>query len=343
MFYVSELYGFSIVRPLQAAIAGRGDEAAWFLEDFSRLSRYLRDDEKCLPTVAAVRDFDPHAVFVPGNLVPDFFPGIKVELFHGFNARKRPDHKGHFRIRNFFDLYCTQGPDTTMPFKAMEKKYGFFEVAETGWPKMDPLFQEAVPPVLAGDGQRPVVLMTSTFTPRLSAAPILFDRVRRLAETGRWKWLVHFHPKMDPEVVAAYKSIQGEHLDYIETDDMIPFLKAADIMVSDTSSIISEFMLRIRPVVTLNNRRPWSGLVDIRKPEELEAAIEYGLSRPPDLMQAIRRYTDQIHPYRDGLSSIRVLSATDALIEKGRGHLKKKPFNIARRLEVRRRMGYYRP
>lgn len=341
LLYVSEIYAFSILRPLQSAITKRGDRVAWFLEDPKRAGRYLRPHERRLKSVAEVKSWNPEAVFVPGNLVPDFFPGIKVELFHGFNARKRPDNQGHFRIRNFFDLYCTQGPDTTVPFQELETKYGFFEVIETGWPKMDPLFWNSTRP-LPTRTQKPVILLTSTFTPKLSAAPALFDSVRRLAQKGRWKWLVHFHPKMDPEVVFAFQSLQGQEVEFVETDDLIPLLLAADVMVSDTSSIVSEFLLQIKPVVTYRNRMPGPHLIDIQHPEELEEAIQYGLTKPPHLISEIVKYVNHIHPYRDGCSSLRVLSAADSLIARGRKHLRPKPLNLWRRARMRKRLGYYR-
>jgi len=126
LFYICQLYAFAIVRPLQKVIISRGDDVAWFFDTPDKLLPFLRSDEKCLKTVADVKAYNPCAVFVPGNVVPDFFPGIKVELFHGFHARKRSDERGHFRIRNFFDLYCTQGPDTTLPFQDLAKAYGFF-------------------------------------------------------------------------------------------------------------------------------------------------------------------------------------------------------------------------
>ena len=339
LFYVSELYGFAIARPLQAAIIGRGDEAAWFFEDRQRLAGHLRPFEKELKTVAAVKAYNPCAVFVPGNLVPGFFPGIKVELFHGFSVNKRSEEKGHFRIRNFFDLYCTQGPDTTRPFEELARKHGFFEVVETGWPKMDPLFTVSTLPPM--NRTRPVILLTSTFTPKLSCAPVLFDTVFRLARTGKWKWLVNFHPKMDPGIVRQYQSIQDENLVYVETDDVLPLLKTADVMVSDTSSVISEFLLQAKPVVTLKNRRPGPHLIDITDPDNLEGAIERALSHPPDVMAHIRAYADRIHPYRDGKSSLRVLAATDGFIRKGRGHLKRKPLNLVRSIKMRKRLGYY--
>ncbi len=339
LFYISELYGFAISRPLQSAIVARGDEVAWFLEDKDRLCRHMRSHELLLEDVESVRRYNPCAVFVPGNMVPDFFPGIKVELFHGFHARKRSERRGHFRIRGFFDLYCTQGPDTTIPFKQLERQYGFFEVVETGWPKMDPLFWDTETFVTVKD--RPVVLLTSTFTPKLSCARALFPTVRMLAAKGRWKWLVNFHPKMDPAVVDMYKSLQGSNLTYVDTDEIIPLLKSADVMVSDTSSIISEFLLRYRPVVTFRNRDPGPHIVNIVDPSRLESAIEYALTMPDDLLARIRDYADFIHPYRDGKSSFRVLEATDRLVQKGLGHLKKKPLNLIRRIKMRKRLGYY--
>jgi CDP-glycerol glycerophosphotransferase (TagB/SpsB family) len=339
LFYISQLYSFSIVRPLQKAIIEKGDHAAWFLEDFERLSPFLRPDEAHLKSVSEVKAYDPAAVFVPGNMVPDFFPGIKVELFHGFHARKRSNERGHFRIRNFFDLYCTQGPDTTGPFQELAGKLGFFEVKETGWPKMDPLFTKDTANEIRKD--RPVILLTSTFTPRLSAALILFETIRRLAQTNKWKWVVNFHPKMDAVVVNAYQSIQSDNFRFIETDDIVPLIKTADLMVSDTSSVISEFLLLHKPVVTFNNRSPGSHLINITDPSDLESAIETGLSRPDSLMNQIRAYSDWIHPYRDGRSSVRVLEATNSLIDRGRGHLKKKPLNLMRRLKIRKQLGYY--
>ena len=144
LMFVSQIYAYAILRPIAAAIAQRGGEAAWFFEH-ERDARYLRAGERRLHTVADVQDFAPRAVFVPGNWVPHFFPGLKVEVFHGFSVGKRSEARGHFRIRGSFDLYCTHGPDTTAPFTALARRHGYFRVVETGWPKLDPLFAPATP------------------------------------------------------------------------------------------------------------------------------------------------------------------------------------------------------
>jgi CDP-glycerol glycerophosphotransferase (TagB/SpsB family) len=340
LFHISELYGFSVVRPLQKAIMARGDDAAWFLENPKKLAEYIRPGEKLLKTVKQVKAYHPCAVFVPGNTVPDFFPGFKIEIFHGFNTYKRNNKRGHFCIRNFFDVYCTQGPETTLPFRELAARHGFFEVIETGWPKMDPLFWETGP--VLSKNKQPVVLMTSTFNPSLSAAAPLFDIVRSLAKNKDWRWIVNFHPKMKADVVDRYQAIRHKNFAVVETDDIIPLYKAADLMVSDTSSTIFEFLLQDKPAVTLNNRRPGPHLINITGAEHLEAAITHALTRPQGLMQEIRKYAERIHPYRDGRSSIRVLEAVNDFIQRGRGHLRPRPLNLIRRLKVRRKLKYYR-
>jgi CDP-glycerol glycerophosphotransferase (TagB/SpsB family) len=175
----------------------------------------------------------------------------------------------------------------------------------------------------------------------LSGAAPLFDTVQRLAACGLWKWLVNFHPKMAPEVVEKYKTIQGENLEYVETDDIIPLLRAADAMVSDTSSVISEFLLQQKPAVTFRNCAPGPHLVNITTPDLLEDSITLALARPENLMAAIQKHADHIHPYRDGRSSQRVLEATEGLVARGLSHLKRKPFNLLRSLKVRKKLGYY--
>ena len=167
LLYGSERYALAILRPLQDAIRARGDRAAWFFDGPG--GEELHADETWLKTVRAVRDFDPIAVLTSSNHAPHFFPGVKTEVFHGFDAGK----PRHIYIRGFFDLYCTTGPGDTAAFSAIAEKLQFFAVRETGWPKLDPFMREHAtaepPPVRA----RPVILYHSTFSPSWSAAPIL--------------------------------------------------------------------------------------------------------------------------------------------------------------------------
>lgn len=345
LLYVSHLYAFAIVRPLQEEIRRQGGRVAWFLAQ-KKYKERLKDGEHHLATLDDVMAFQPDVVFVASNVVPDFFPGIKVQLFHGFNARKRDAARGHFNLRGFFDLYCTQGPATTVPFKALEARHGYFKVTETGWSKMDPLFRcdpAESSPANASTDSRPVVLFTSTFTPALSAAHLIYDVVAAMMQENRWRWIITFHPKMDQEVVRRYQALCREHNAFFyEGDDVLPLLKKAHVMLSDTSSIISEFMLQKRPVVTFRNRVPGPHLINVTLPEKIPEAIDRALTRPDSLMAAVDAHVTAIHPYEDGCSSRRVLAAVDAFLAMDRTQLKSPPLNLFRRIKMRAKYRYFR-
>jgi CDP-glycerol glycerophosphotransferase (TagB/SpsB family) len=337
LLYGSERYALAILRPLQTAIRARGCEAAWFFDGPG--AEELRADERCLPTTRAVRDFAPVAVLTSSNAVPHFFPGAKVEVFHGFDAGK----PRHIYIRGFFDLYCTTGPRDTQAFTEKAHELGHFAVRQTGWPKLDPYLREhggdAPPPVR----ERPAILYHSTFSPSWSAAPILYETIRDMSRTGRWRWIVTLHPKSAPETVARYRALEGEHLRFATEDNILDLFPQVDMMISDTSSALNEFLLTYKPVVTFKNRRPGPQLIDIDQAAQLLPSIERALARPPELMREIRAYADAIHPYRDGRSSERVLDAVDEFVANGARNPRRKPRNWWRKLKIRKRIGYWGP
>lgn len=339
LLYGSERYALAILRPLQEAILARGGEARWFFDGPGAAD--LAEDEPLLD-VQGVRAWKPDAVLTPGNHLPHFFPGVKVEVFHGFDAGK----PRHIYIRGFFDLYCTTGPRDTVQFQSLADKLGHFSVAETGWPKLDPLFAGTAAPLArepAPVRQPPVILYHSTFSPSWSAADTLCEEVKRLSRDGRWKWIVTLHPKSDPETVARYRALQNEHLRFADDDNILDLFPQVDMMCSDTSSALSEFLVTGKPVVTFRNRRPGPQLIDIHDVAEFETAIGRALSRPPELMAAIQSFARDIHPYADGRSSERVLDAVEAFIRSGGRNRKRKPLNLWRKFKLRRRIGYWGP
>jgi CDP-glycerol glycerophosphotransferase (TagB/SpsB family) len=335
LLYGSERYALAILRPVQAAIRARGDEAAWFFDGPG--AEHLAAGETLL-SVQQVREWNPYAVITSSNAVPHFFPGVKVETFHGFDAGK----PRHIYIRGFFDLYCTTGPRDTAAFSALAEEKGHFSVVETGFPKIDP-FMSQLADVPEPVRQPPVILYHSTFSPSWSAAGILYDEIKRLSQTGEWRWIVTFHPKMAPEVVAKYRALESEYLRFADDDNILDLFPQVDMMCSDTSSALNEFLLTYKPVVTFKNRRPGPQLLDIDDPAQFEGAIRTALSRPPELMAAVREFADQLHPYRDGKSSDRILDAIDAFVAKGARNRRPKPLNLWRKLKLRKRIGYWGP
>lgn len=342
LFFVNQPYSYSILRPLQEEIRKRGDDVAWFVAGCT--ADPLRSDEKHLKTVAEVMDYNAIATFVPGDWVPYFFPGIKVEVFHGMARNKRghssEDESDHYRIRGWFDLYCTHAERDTAKFQELAEKHRHFSVAHTGWPKLDPLLSQAARGKRKfEDGDLPVVFYASTFSRSVTSAPDLVEKIGELSRSGRWKFIVTLHPKMDPEVVEQYRRLAGENLRFVESDeDLLPILPEADVMLCDTSSIMFEFMFLDRPVVTYRTKMPGPYLIDVDDVRGVEAALQEALEYPEKLMQATRSICDDLHSFRDGNSSARVIDAVGEFITSKQSELCRKPLNVIRKIKVRSRL-----
>lgn len=346
LFYVEQDYAFAILRPLQREIRGRGGEVRWFLVGNEINPGYLDHSEITLASVAAARRWRPDVVFVPGDTVPRVIPGLKVEVFHGFAAGKSYDRgeDAHFAIRHCFDLYCTHGPSNTERFRELASAHGYFEVLETGWPMVDPLFSPLPDnPYVDRSDPRPTVLFCSTFSRRYSCAETLHDEVRRLKDDGRFRWLVQFHPKMAAETVEKYRGLSDENLQFVETDNVLPLLQAADVMLCDTSSVLMMFLLLHKPVVAFRNQKPGPHLINITDPTELAPALARALIPDSARDASIQRYCKWIHPYRDGRSSARVVDGVETILERGLRVRRTRPLNLIRELRMRKRLGYWWP
>ena len=117
-------------------------------------------------------------------------------------------------------------------------------------------------------------------------------------------------------------------------------LLQADVMLSDTSSVITEFLLLNKPVVTFRNSQPESPLMDVTAPEQLESALQSALSENNSLQQEIEQYMQKVHPSRDGRASQRILDAVAEQINHPPA-LKPKPRNLIRQFKMRKRLGYW--
>ncbi|ROU09454.1 CDP-glycerol glycerophosphotransferase family protein [Lysobacter enzymogenes] len=350
LLFATERYALPILQPLAQALHEAGHTAyAWFADGSagSTLPAPARMLEPGRAGLRAAVALKPRAVFSAANWVPPFVAGAKVQLFHGFNVEKRADARGHFRVRGLFDLYCTQGPATTAPFRELAAQAGHFAVVETGWPKLDPLFRDddgASAALRAPAGARPVAMFASTFTERLSAAPHLFEAIAAQVARGDRYWLLTLHPKCAPDLFERYRGLAGANAAFVETEQLIAAQRAADVLVADTTSVVSEFVVQRKPVATFRNRAPKPHMIDFADPAELEARLAQAFAPTPQLQAAIDAYADAIHPYRDGLSSQRVIAATADLLDGKLGGLRGKPLSSWwRGLQIRRELGYWGP
>jgi CDP-glycerol glycerophosphotransferase (TagB/SpsB family) len=340
LLFASHTYALTILRPLEQEIRRRNDVAAWYLED--TCDDLLTTDELRLNTFGEVFQYDPIAVFAPGNWVYDFFPGVKVEVFHGYPMRKRIEKvDDHFTLRGWWDIYCTQGPSSTPHFQELAERNRYFKVYETGWCKVDSFFPL---PTDAGLHNPPVVLYAPTFSKSISSAWMMAPVIDSIATQKPWKWIITFHPKIDDPILhEQYRQLAQEHpnVDFRIINQGLETFRESDVLLCDSSSLIVEYMLLDKPVVTFRNTHPGNFLLDVQQLQDIEPAIEKALTRPAPLMENIRRYTLQHEAHRDGHNSARVLDAVDDFISRYQGRIKRKPLNLLRRLKLRIRLKYY--
>lgn len=336
LLFISQNYSFEILRPIQAQAKALGDEVKWLVfDDKLDLSRFVAEEDVTSDINEAIK-FNPDATFVPGNVVPSFIPGIKVQVFHGLEWKK----KGHFNIRDCFDLYCTQGAFFTDKFQQLADTHKNFDVVETGWPKLDGLF--SAEPYPRQSQELPCILYAPTFSPSMTSAQALFEEIVEISKSKPFHWIIKFHPKMDATTVQQYQSAQHDKLKVIDASEVAPLLQCADVIVSDTSSIIAEFLLLGKPAVTFKNVQPESVLIDIEQASLLSEAIEQALVPNQEKQVQIEQYKNQMHPYQDGLSALRVINAAKEIINNGKKAPKKLPKNRIRNLKMRKIFNYWR-
>jgi CDP-glycerol glycerophosphotransferase (TagB/SpsB family) len=333
LFYVEQDYSFDILRPLQAKALQRGYDVRWLVVGDAS-PEILKPDSHRLVSISEAIDYRPVAVFAPGDRIPGFIPGLKVQVFHGINEDKRGTS---YPERGLFDLYCTEGPTRTAMLAPLAEQRGYFRVAETGWLKLDTILNQ---PTTQKTTDRPQIVFASTFTPRLSGAEALLPEIKRLAQSSKWQWLITLHPKMSPATVNKYQALQNENLSFYPAEKTTYILQLADIMVSDNSSILQEFLLLKKPVVTFRNRAPRPCMININEPEQLEPAILRALNPEPALLTEIEHYGPAITPYLDGSSADRVLDATEAMLAEN--WQDKKPANRMRNFKIRRQLNHYK-
>jgi CDP-glycerol glycerophosphotransferase (TagB/SpsB family) len=336
LFYITENYSFEILRPLQQEILKRGGEVKWLVTGSNVNTSNFSVNEIVVSSISDAVSYNPQVCFIPGNLIPNFIPGLKVQVFHGLEWKK----KGHFQIRGFFDLYCTHGKATSSRFQLLADKYGYFDVVETGWPKVDPLF--TTPQAQYFSTNKPTILYAPTFSPKLTSAVDLFNEIKKLSESKEYNWLVKFHPKMNINWMNTYESLNSDNFKVLNSSDINELFQAADILISDTSSVIGEFSLLGKPIVTYKNSLPGEYLIDIKIPSKLPTAIIEALSPSKTLRQEISNYCNELHPYKDGHSSSRIMNAVESILKNGKFAKKRKPLNIFRSLKLRKKLSYWK-
>lgn len=342
VLFCENKYAVDILYPIyQEAMKETDNRVLWYVH-LPKIPEFpLKEQVDYTHSMQTVYDFSPEAIYVPGNIVPYYLPGVKIQVFHGYAAEK----KDHWVIRRYFDLYLTQGPFFTQKFTELSHKYGDFEVKETGWPKQDWIkkhwhdFDQEREKLLKEHGRKQIVLYAPTFSPSLTSLPALKDALVHLVKEKDIVLLLKFHPLTSQEWIDVYKQLaeQEEHIVWIDDFNVTKYQLMADVMISDTSSTVYEFLLLGRPVVTYRTIAKdiyWTNITEV---DQLSEAFEAAQHNEEDI--ARRRWVvEHYDPYLDGKVCRRMLEAAADYIRR-HGVPRERKLNLWRKYTSIKRFG----
>jgi hypothetical protein len=201
----------------------------------------------------------------------------------------------------------------------------------TGFIKSDRLFGPDATPKekfcrsLGIDSEKRIVLFAPTYNPELSAIHCIGEGIRKIADKDTIL-LIKLHNLTEQKWKDLYRHIarKNPNIFYLEDADYSGMMHAADLMVSDVSSIFIEFLLLDKPVVLFNNPRikefhlyrpqdieyrTRDAGVQVQSLKELLAAVDQELHSPARLSALRRQYAQALDLGRDGQSTARAATA----------------------------------
>ncbi|MDL2214662.1 CDP-glycerol glycerophosphotransferase family protein [Dysgonomonas sp. OttesenSCG-928-M03] len=342
VLFCEHKYAVTILSPLQEEADRTGKHnVLWFVDARNIPDFPLKESVRWTNSMQDIYDFSPEAVFVPGNIVPYYLSGVKAEIFHGYAAEK----KDHWVIRRYLDMYLTQGPFFTAPFQKLAEKYKDFEVVETGWTRQDwiyrnmHIFDEYKQQLLSQYNKSQIILYAPTFSPSLTSLPFIKENLKELAQEKDVVILLKFHPLTRQEWVEEYKLLaeEVENIVWIDDQNISKYILVSDIMISDTSSAVYEFLLLDKPVITCKNVAKDKYWLDITDTSQLGWAYET-VQSSDEYIDKRRWIINNYDPYLDGKVAQRMFAAVEDYISR-HGVPKERKLNLWRKYQSIKKFG----
>jgi hypothetical protein len=237
-----------------------------------------------------------------------FFPesyGKSVQMFHGVSFK-------NFSVRDKvlnYDFACVVGSYHAGRFESEgilgEGKTRFFM---TGFAKLDTLVTgpDLRVPLLKGmglDPGRPTILYAPTGGKYNSLDEMGEELITAIRDGGNWNLLIkpHDHPKKAVDWMQKLAPLESERIKLVRDFDIITYLAAADLLLTDASSVSMEYALRDRPMVfvdvpkLLTNVMERGGSLDLDTFGRRVGSIAYG---PDDVAAKIA--SALANPTREG-------------------------------------------
>jgi hypothetical protein len=201
------------------------------------------------------QDFD---VLVCAHLSDTLFPRSAhktVQIFHGVSFKNLAVREKALR----FDFLCLPG----RYHAELYQRAGLVRTEQsrcllTGFPKTDPLLgdqnREAMHRSLDLDPNLPTLLFAPTGDNHNALETMGEELVRRIDTHAKWNLLIkpHDHPKGATNWLEALAPLEGRRVRLVRDLDVVPYLRLADLLLTDASSVAVEYTLLDRPIVFLD-------------------------------------------------------------------------------------------
>jgi hypothetical protein len=253
------------------------------------------------PEQAKREDFD---VVVCAHLSDTLFPRSfqrSVQIFHGVSFKNLAVREKALR----YDFLCLPGRYHAEQYlKQGLVRPDASTVLITGFPKLDRLVDSQPGPevllrALGLDPSQPTVLFAPTGDKHNALEVMGREVISELRRSGGWNVLVkpHDHPKREIDWFWELADLEGGAVRLIRDPDVVPYLRAAAVLLTDASSVALEYTALDRPILFLATPRLLERLRErapaldldtygqklgevVESPSALVAALERALADP---------------------------------------------------------------
>jgi GT2 family glycosyltransferase len=236
------------------------------------------------------------------------------------------------RRENLADLICVPGEW----HKQILEKNIFVPIVATGFIKSDKMF--GANKVQKSDfckkynisESAKIILFAPTFNKELSSIPVLEDKIGLLANYNT-VLLIKLHSMTDVKYVDYYRNLalNNPNIRFIDDIDLTPSLVAADVLISDVSSAVAEFLILNKPVIVVNNPnlKQYSyydpndieykireGCIVVNNFDELKSSVGRSLEYPNEFEAKRKFYSSGLCLGKDGFAAKRAAESGIDLI-----------------------------
>ena len=235
--------------------------------------------------------------------------GYSVMIFHGISDKRYEEDRRIF----WFDLLLLNGQkqwDKINGFKRIKKPERF---VMTGYPKLDRLYADSVPVKKRFNNNNKTVLYAPTWISNESGIKMAFSEhgesslplwgkkiVTAVAKMKNVNLIIKYHSRINKNATKIYDEIEAliaelnvsDRIKTVWESDIIPCMKAADVMISDISAVCYEWFHFNKPILFANPAPDYYKPSDNPNDSTSAWKVGYVINREDEIMPLLKKALD---------------------------------------------------